>query len=91
MNNTSGLVVLAVLGGSLMALGLYCLRVSIIELFRGRYYRKGQARRISRLRLVYMQVKKTIDLQHYLYNQPAADILKHMRKCKVRLRVKNER
>lgn len=52
MNNSSSLIVLAVLGSSLIALALYYLRVSIKELFRGRYYREGQVRWISRLRLV---------------------------------------
>ncbi|MDH3947722.1 MAG: hypothetical protein OEU74_02065 [Gammaproteobacteria bacterium] len=82
MNNLSGFVVIAVFGGSLAALALYFLRVPIRELFRGRYYHDDQARRVTSLRLVKMLTKKNIDIQRYLYNQPAADILKQERNCK---------
>ena len=82
MNKISGFVVLAVLGGSMVAVALYYLRSSIRELFSGRYYREGQAKRISRLRLSKMLTKKNIDIKNYLYNQSAADILEHIRNCK---------
>lgn len=43
-----------------------------------RYSREALKERIIRLRLGKMLAKKRIDLQHYLYNQPAADIMKHI-------------
>lgn len=82
MNNISGFVALAVLGGILIAVALYCLRGSIRALFRGRIYRDEQARNISHSRLAKMLTKKNIDLQHYHYDQPVVLIRKHMRKCK---------
>jgi hypothetical protein len=82
MNELSGFVVLAVLGGSLVALALYVLRASIRDLFRGCYYREGKIRCILNVRLAKMLTKKNIDIKRYLYDQPAADIMKHIRNCK---------
>lgn len=82
MNELSGFVVLVVLGGSLVAMALYVLRTSISELFKGCYYRGGQIRCISSVRLVKMLTKKNIDIKHYLYDQPVSDILKQVRNCK---------
>ena len=82
MNELSGFVVLAVIGGSLVAVALYVLREPIRDCFKGCYYRGGQIRCVSSTRLIKMLTKRNIDLKHYLYDQPASDIRKQIRNCK---------
>lgn len=82
MDNSSGFVALSVLGGSLIAAALYCLRASIRELLSGRYFREGQAGQINRLRLGGLLARNGIDLHDYLDSQTAAEILRQIRNCK---------
>ena len=87
MSELSGYVILAALGGSLVALALYVLRASIRDLFKECTYREGKIRCILSPRLVKMLTRNNIDLKRYLYDQSAPVIRKQIGNCKYCLSV----
>ena len=78
MNNISSFTVLMVLGGSLLAVALYYLWVSIQNLF----IRGNLKHQVKHARLGAMLTKKDIDLKFYLFSPPDAEIMKHILNCK---------
>ena len=78
-----GLVLLLVMGGSLITPALYNSLVSIREsLFSRRCFRSGLEKRITHSQLYKMLTRKGVDLQYYLFSQPAADIEQQLHNCK---------
>jgi hypothetical protein len=78
-----GLVLLLVMGGSLITPALYNSLVSIRDLLFSRHcFRHGLKNRITHSRLDRMLARKGVDLQYYLFSQPAADIEKQIGNCK---------
>jgi hypothetical protein len=78
MNNISSFTVLMVLGGSLLAVALYYLWVSIQNLFSGHFFRGTLKHQVTHARLGAMLTKKDIDLKFYLFSPPDAEIMKHI-------------
>ena len=75
------LIFLLVMGGSLITQSLYKSLAPIKGFFSRHCYRDELKDRVAHSRLGKMLARRDIDLQYYLFSQPASDAEQHLRNC----------
>jgi hypothetical protein len=76
------LIFLLVMGGSLITQSLYKSLAPLKGLFSRHCFLDELKERVTHSQLGKMLARRNIDLQYYIFSQPASDTEKHLRNCK---------